>query len=117
MGRAPSCTLVSGCADGVITAAADLSVRGFGFNSPPSLPPHQPASAARNPRTAAVGPRTNRVHLTLLWDEVARAFVIYRAHRRTGIRRVRVMAHTQLYLVRHGEQDPASDHTREGGLS
>jgi len=27
------------------------------------------------------------------------------------------MAHTQLYLVRHGEQDPASEHTREGGLS
>ncbi len=27
------------------------------------------------------------------------------------------MARTQLYLVRHGEQDPASDHAPEGGLS
>lgn len=27
------------------------------------------------------------------------------------------MAHTQLYLVRHGEQDPASGHASDGGLS
>lgn len=27
------------------------------------------------------------------------------------------MAYTQLYLVRHGEQDPTSDHAQEGGLS
>ena len=27
------------------------------------------------------------------------------------------MARTQLYLVRHGEQDPASGHGRDGGLS
>jgi len=27
------------------------------------------------------------------------------------------VAHTQLYLVRHGEQDPASSHARDGGLS
>jgi broad specificity phosphatase PhoE len=27
------------------------------------------------------------------------------------------MARTQLYLVRHGEQDPASDHASDGGLS
>ncbi|WP_238009955.1 histidine phosphatase family protein [Dactylosporangium sp. AC04546] len=27
------------------------------------------------------------------------------------------MARTQLYLVRHGEQDPASNHARDGGLS
>lgn len=27
------------------------------------------------------------------------------------------MARTQLYLVRHGEQDPASGHTPDGGLS
>jgi probable phosphoglycerate mutase len=27
------------------------------------------------------------------------------------------MARTRLYLVRHGEQDPASDHAPEGGLS
>ena len=27
------------------------------------------------------------------------------------------MARTQLYLVRHGEQDPASDHGGDGGLS
>jgi serine/threonine-protein phosphatase PGAM5 len=26
-------------------------------------------------------------------------------------------SHTQLYLVRHGEQDPASDHASDGGLS
>jgi serine/threonine-protein phosphatase PGAM5 len=27
------------------------------------------------------------------------------------------MARTHLYLVRHGEQDPTSDHARDGGLS
>jgi probable phosphoglycerate mutase len=27
------------------------------------------------------------------------------------------MSRTRLYLVRHGEQDPASDHARDGGLS
>jgi serine/threonine-protein phosphatase PGAM5 len=30
---------------------------------------------------------------------------------------MRVMARTRLYLVRHGEQDPASDHAPDGGLS
>jgi probable phosphoglycerate mutase len=30
---------------------------------------------------------------------------------------VRIVARTQLYLVRHGEQDSASDHAADGGLS